>query len=149
MMKSLLAAVFVSMGLGACAATMTEVPVNGTDRDVARLAGLWEGQYEVNEVGRRGAITFELKLGYHVAEGKVMMADGDEVRPLKIKFVKVAESAVSGKIDPYTDPACKCVVETEFTGYLDGDQIAGTFNTRAIGGTDAQSGTWQVTRTDR
>ena len=36
-------------------------------------------------------------------------------------------------MDPYTDPACDCEVETTFVGRVAGDTIEGTFTTTPSG----------------
>src|SRR5262245_35307512 len=124
--------------LGACASTMSSVPVKGTDKDLSRLTGQWEGTYESTASGREGTIAFSLAVGRHTAEGKVTMtvAAGD-VRPLQIEFLAIDEAgSVNGKLEPYVDPACNCNVETEFTGELRGGMIDGTFVTHRAGESD-------------
>lgn len=138
----------------ACGASSASVPVKGAETDVAMLAGKWEGSYEGTDSGRRGSIHFDLTLGHHTAEGHVLMGAGAGAGaggaatpvPLQIKFVAVAGGGVSGKIAPYTDPGCSCTVETEFTGRVDGESMAGTFVTTGASLPAPQSGTWTAQR---
>ena len=65
---------------------------------------------------------------------------------LRIAFVRVAGGAVTGTLDPYTDPDCQCTVQTTFTGTLRGNSIEGTFVTRGSQLPSEQRGRWRVTR---
>ncbi len=127
--------------LAACGGAQ-QVEVKGGEGDLAQLAGHWEGSYSGTESGRSGPVTFDLELGRHTADGTVLM--GGET-PLKIQFVEVEAGGLSGKIEPYTDPACSCEVTTEFVGSLNGDAITGQFTT-TIAGMDPQHGEWSVVR---
>ncbi len=127
--------------LAACGGAQ-QVEVKGGDSDLAALAGHWEGNYSGNESGRSGPVTFDLELGRHTANGTVLM--GGET-PLSIQFVAVEGGTLSGKIEPYTDPACACEVTTEFVGTQTGDAITGSFTTK-IAGMDDQHGEWSVVR---
>src|SRR5687767_2694703 len=99
---------FAFLLLAACgASSASSVPVKGKEADIALLAGKWSGDYEGVDSGRRGSVTFDLSLGYHTAEGQVIMQPGGV--PLQIKFVTIGEGKISGKIAPYTDPACNCL----------------------------------------
>lgn len=128
--------------LAACGAGHKDVAMQGTDLDLARVAGDWQGEYKGNESGRTGPVSFSLQVGSHTAEGQVMLGE----TPLKIEFVKVKRSEVKGSIAPYMDPMCSCEVETSFLGTLGGDEIAGTFETRVSKTGQVQSGTWSVQR---
>ena len=129
--------------VAACGASQKEVAVQGTDLDLARVAGNWVGEYQGNESGRTGPVSFTLEMGKHTAEGEVMMGGAT---PLKIAFVKVKEDEVKGTIAPYTDPACSCEVETTFMGMVGNDAINGTFETKVSKTGQTQGGTWAVTR---
>ena len=129
--------------LGACAASPKEVTVRGTDLDLARIAGDWDGEYKGTESGRTGPVSFSLQVGSHTAEGQVVM---NGATPLKIEFVKIKQDQVKGTIAPYVDPACKCQVETTFVGDLSENVIVGSFESK-LGTTGmTQSGTWTVSR---
>ena len=66
--------------------------------------------------------------------------------PLKIEFIAVKGGQVKGTIAPYTDPNCKCQVETSFLGNVAGNTISGMFETK-IGATgQIQTGKWNVKR---
>jgi hypothetical protein len=127
----------------ACGGSQKEVAVQGSDLDLARIAGDWQGEYKGNESGRTGPVTFSLQVGSHTAEGQVVMGGAT---PLKIEFIKVKEGEVRGTIAPYTDPNCTCQVETTFDGTLGKDVINGTFETKLSTTGQVQSGTWQVAR---
>ena len=139
-MKSLMFAFAVLVG---CGGSQKEVAVQGSDLDLARVAGDWEGEYKGTESGRTGPVTFSLQVGSHTAEGQVVM---NGATPLKIEFVKVNKGEVKGTIAPYTDPACSCEVETTFMGTLGQDAINGTFETKVSANNTTQTGTWAVTR---
>lgn len=129
--------------VAACGASQKDVSVQGTDLDLARVAGEWEGTYEGKDSGRSGPVTFSLRIGSHVAEGQVVM---NGATPLKIEFVKIKADEVKGTIAPYTDPACSCQVETTFNGSVGDDTINGTFETKLGTTGQTQSGTWNVVR---
>ncbi len=127
----------------ACGGGQKEVAVEGSDLDLARIAGDWEGEYKGTESGRTGPVKFSLQVGSHTAEGQVFMGGAT---PLKIEFVNVKKGEVKGTIAPYTDPACSCEVQTTFTGTLSTDAINGMFETKVSATGQIQSGTWSVTR---
>lgn len=127
----------------ACGASQKEVAVQGSDLDLARVAGDWEGEYKGTDSGRTGPVSFSLQVGSHTAEGQVMMGGAT---PLKIEFVKVKQGEVKGTIAPYTDPGCSCEVQTTFMGTLGDDAINGTFETKVSTSGQIQTGTWSVMR---
>jgi hypothetical protein len=147
----------------ACASTPEIVPLVGSAGDVSSLVGEWSGEYEGGSSGRSGNIVFVLRSAADTAHGDVMMiprASGEQMsaegrraplslrsgQVLRIAFVRVANGAVSGTLDPYTDPDCKCTVQTTFTGTLRGNTIEGTFVTRGSQLPSEQTGRWRVTR---
>ena len=148
----------------ACAPGLPEtVPVVGNLGDVSSLVGEWAGEYDGGASGRSGSILFVLRSTADTARGDVIMiprtaADQPSVESqraqlalrssqvLRIAFVRVADSTVTGTLDPYTDPNCKCTVQTTFTGTLRGNTIEGTFVTRGSQLPSEQTGRWRVTR---
>ena len=66
--------------LVACAGSQKEVTMQGSDLDIARVAGEWQGEYKGEDSGRSGPVSFSLEVGSHIAEGTVMMGP----KPLKI-----------------------------------------------------------------
>jgi hypothetical protein len=117
--------------------------MRGSELDLARVAGDWQGEYQGTESGRSGPVSFSLQVGSHTAEGQVMMGGAT---PLKIEFVKVKQNEIKGTIAPYTDPTCTCEVETAFLGTLGDNAINGTFETKVSATGQIQGGTWAVTR---
>ena len=148
----------------ACAPTLPEtVPLVGSAGDVSSLVGEWSGEYDGGASGRSGSIVFVLRSAADTARGDVMMiprASGEASttdsrraplalrsgQVLRIAFVRIANGAVTGTLDPYTDPDCKCTVQTTFTGTLKGDTIEGTFVTRGSQLPAEQTGRWRVTK---
>jgi len=129
--------------LVACGGGQKDVAMKGSDLDLARVAGDWEGEYKGNESGRTGPVSFSLQVGSHTAEGQVVMSGAT---PLKIEFVGVKQNDVRGTIAPYMDPNCSCQVETTFLGTLANDTISGTFETKVSKTGQVQTGTWSVSR---
>jgi len=140
-----LALLSLSLPLG-CGGGQKDVTVKGSDNELARLAGDWQGDYKGNESGRAGPVTFSLQVGQHTAEGEVVMGG---TTPLKIEFVQVKGGQLRGTIAPYTDPGCSCQVETSFLGTLSADTISGTFETKVSATGQVQTGSWSVTRRAR
>lgn len=145
----------------ACASTPEPVPLVGNAQDVSALVGEWSGEYDGGPAGRSGSILFVLRGAADTARGDVMMIPRGSGEPptvqgrrgplelrsgqvLRIAFVRIAGGDVTGTLDPYSDPDCKCTVQTTFTGALRDNTIEGTFVTRGAG--REQSGRWKVTR---
>lgn len=145
--------------LAACAGPGTPIPVRG---DVEPLVGQWQGEYSSPATGRVGSIVFTLRAGTDTARGDILMVpanmeapvaiprDADPTRRppqlLHVSFVRCEGSAVSGWIDPYTDPDTGERVLTTFDGFLAGETITGTFVSYAELSNRRTTGTWTVTR---
>lgn len=135
------------------------VAVGGGKSDVSALSGTWTGEYSSEATGRSGSITFEFKSG-KVGRGDVLMvpkgglapapagADPTKTMPqvLMINFVNAEGGVVTGNMDPYTDPACSCEVQTTFVGTITGDTIEGTFTTTPNGPAPITTGRWKMTK---
>lgn len=150
--------------LAACStAPQTPVPLVGSARDVAALAGVWEGGYSSGETGRGGSISFTLTANGDSAFGDVVMIPRGFGRPLQpvdrpagapapraavltINFVRVTGARVVGTLAAYADPETGARLFTAFDGEVRGDVIEGTYTTHAAGATDEQTGQWKVTR---
>jgi len=154
--------------LTACTAPpQATVPLVGPTRDVAALAGHWDGGYSSAQTGRSGSISFTLVSASDSAFGDVVMIPRGFGRPLQawtgatpstpgveparatvltISFVRVTEGRVSGTLRPYADPETGVQLFTTFDGRLEGEVIAGTFTTRRAGAPDSITGEWKVTR---
>src|SRR5438309_9744469 len=153
--------------VAACpAAHQPPVPLAGTTRDVATLAGQWEGSYSSAATGRSGSISYTLSAGTDSAFCDVIMIPrgwgrplqawngqapaGAEAQPraavLTINFVRVAGGRVTGRLAPYADPESGAPLATTFEGELSGDVIEGTYTTLGAGSGVAQRGQWKVTR---
>ena len=129
--------------LAACGGGQKEVAVKGSENELVKLVGTWEGDYHGVESGRSGPVSFALQLGQHSAEGEVRMGG---TTPLKIEFVQIKAGQVRGTIAPYTDPACSCQVETTFLGTRTSESISGMFETKVGATGQIQTGQWRVTR---
>lgn len=151
--------------LAACQGPRPPVPVLG---DVAALTGRWEGTYGSRESGRTGSILFTLDAGTDTAHGDVLMVPGawdlpPQPRPgdpdamdwrrdrppqaLPIAFVRAADGLVEGRLAPYRDPDCGCLLTTHFSGRLiTVNTFEGTFT--SIHGETGHMvrGWWRVTK---
>src|SRR5438094_722114 len=123
-------------GLPTCTPTPPPpVPLAGTARDVAALAGRWEGSYSSAVTGRSGSISFTLSATGDSAFGDVIMIPHGLGRPLQaldrqgptgaagtqpqsavltISFVRVAGGRVTGRLAPYADPETGAQLSTTF-----------------------------------
>lgn len=151
------------IALAACRATRMPVQLQGDLLGMGNFAGEWSGEYWGAGNGRSGTITFSLGSAPDSAFGEVTMVDpsgrtpraadpSDQhrlhvraVQSLAIAFVRVSEGKVIGKMEPYVAPDCDCVVNTSFTGAVQGDSISGTFLTRTPQG-EVDQGRWRVVR---
>ncbi len=129
---------------------------------MSALVGEWSGIYVSRASGRSGSIVFTLTAGADTARGDVVMipAGSDEAmeyapqareanpvpQVLTIEFVRAESNTVSGRLAPYRDPVCGCVLATTFQGALEGGKIEGTFNTYHSVSGERQTGTWEVWR---
>ena len=68
---------------------------------------------------------------------------------LSIRFVAAERGEVSGALDPYFDPDCRCKALTRFRGRQRGDVIEGTYTLYAEGSPVPVHGTWTVRRKRR
>jgi hypothetical protein len=169
-MKSLKTLLLLGVALvaTACAWRRTPVRVVSENGSTAALVGEWSGEYRSDENGRSGSIVFQLASERDTAYGDVVMVPrmrvvqapsvtraeipGERVavlsEPLRIRFVRIADDKVSGRLAPYTDPDYNCSVTTVFEGKFTNDNtIEGTYITHGSELPDrGMSGKWKVTR---
>jgi hypothetical protein len=158
-------AVALPILLAGCAGSQAPVPLVGTARDIAALAGEWAGDYSSVESARSGSVSFTLRATGDSAFGDVVMipagwgrplapwrgqttapqADRAQPEVLTINFVRVQAGQVSGTLAAYADPQTGERLLTTFTGVLAGNTITGTYTTRLPSG-DTQTGRWTVQR---
>ena len=149
----------------ACQGAQPPVPVSG---DIMMLAGQWQGEYGSRESGRSGSIAFTLAAGADTAHGDVVMVPrawevpavqrpgdpdvppqrlGQAPQAIAIAFVRATDRMVEGRLAPYRDPDCGCLLTTVFRGrQLDANSIEGTFvSLHQEMGTETR-GWWRATR---
>lgn len=155
----------LTLGLGACATAPAPVPVVGDTADLGKLSGEWGGEYQGETSGRSGSIVFKLAAGADTAFGDVVMISHERrasrlpvqdpsaglpvartPEVLSIAFVRAADGGLSGRLAPYRDPDCDCMLITRFEGRFRGDVIEGTFTSTPADGGAMQTGTWKVKR---
>src|SRR6185436_13740770 len=167
MRKALIVTLVVPLAflLFSCASSEpAPVQVIGAPQDLVALTGEWVGTYESGATSRSGSITFHFAANPESAHGDVLMVPKQELlydngfhQPphgmlssasvLTIEFVRVAGGEISGKIAPYPDPESPdAMIETHFTGRVNGEWIEGTFVTYADRGVSPRRGTWRVHR---
>jgi hypothetical protein len=80
--------------------------------------------------------------------GGTTISTAAQRQSLTINFVRKQGGTLLGTLDPYTDPDCRCTVNTNFQGaFTDARTIEGTFTTtNPQGATPPTAGTWKVTR---
>jgi hypothetical protein len=131
-----------------CAGALTTVPVKGKDADVFAMRGQWEGEYSSVDTGRKGTIRFSLRPGRKTADGEVdmLLPGSPEPRMLRIAVMRIQGDEVHGKLERYTDPSCKCDVDTDFIGTMSDEAIDGTFIMRPVGTDKQLGGVWHAER---
>ncbi len=149
--------VFLASGPG-CSSNPQPISVVGERDDINLLVGTWRGHYEADDNSRSGVIEFQLARDSDTASGSVIMYAGDDRAPtaspegasmshrLAIRFIQLGKGFVSGRLDPYEDPDCRCVIETLFEGRLTGDVIEGGYSSRGVYEPFTRTGKWKVTR---
>jgi len=152
----------------ACASASPPVPVSGEAAAITSLAGRWAGQYRSPSTGRYGSIAFELQAGSDTARGEVQMVPVGADQPLHpferdggvegradatltprfldIRFVTVGAGDLRGCLEPYRDPITGHPLLTTFRGRIEGDSIAGTFQSVDERTGARSAGSWWVTR---
>jgi hypothetical protein len=165
-MRAVAVAVVLALApITGCATTPAPVPVVGDVAGLGALTGEWGGEYQGETSGRSGSIIFQLAAGADTAYGDVVMIPRERrdsrlpvqdpsaglpiprtPQVLSIAFVRAADGGLSGRLAPYRDPDCDCVLITRFAGRIRGDVIEGTFTSTPEGDGAPQQGTWKVTR---
>jgi hypothetical protein len=165
-MKKLWPAIVAALMLaaGACSLAPAPVPVLGAPADLRHLAGDWGGDYQGSATGRSGSIVFHLTASSDTASGDVVMIPRQARGPgagqapamgipvprtgevLSIAFVRASGDTVSGRLRPYHDPECDCMLNTTFEGRIHGDVIEGRYTSMRAEGGPTQTGTWKVKR---
>ena len=157
--------VAIALIMAGCSTAPAPVPVVGTPTDLGRLTGEWGGEYQGQTSGRSGSIVFKLAAGADTAFGDVVMIPRERresrlpvqdpsaglptsraLEVLSIAFVRAADGGLSGRLIPYRDPECDCLLITRFQGRIRGDVIEGTFTSTPAEGGATQTGTWKVKR---
>jgi hypothetical protein len=154
----------------ACTPKAPAIEVMSGDFDLNPLVGEWRGTYSSAETARSGTIAFTLRAGETAAFGRVIMmphsADSlamaraaaiagntstADRQALTIKFVRKEGGKLLGTLDAYTDPDCRCTVNTSFQGaFTDAKTIEGTFTTvGVVPGRAPTGGSWKVERLKR
>jgi len=145
----------------ACSSSPKPISMMGSDEDISRMVGSWMGTYEAEDGIRSGTIQFELERDADTASGRVVMyfgafnptlpADQQEVQSLRlaISFIQLGDGFVSGRLSPYLDPTCECMIETLFQGKLTKDVIEGTFSSHGTNERLLRTGKWKVTRASK
>jgi hypothetical protein len=152
-----------AVAVASCRYQPSRVSLQGSPPEITALAGEWNGEYSGAQSGRSGSITLRITAGGDTAYGDVVMVANTGQRPvaahdpkehltharsaevLHVAFVRVAEGRVTGMLEPYIAPDCRCQVTTSFTGTVQGNVVEGTFVTRGPAGLE-QVGRWKVTR---
>jgi len=158
-MKRLTVTLLVVAAALACSSNRSAISVIGKESELFDLAGEWRGTYESEESDRHGTIEFSLAQDSEIAVGGVVMFSGDESgrqsrtgdermpQRLSIRFVQLGKGWVSGRLDPYEDPDCKCLIETLFQGKLEGDTVSGSYTAYGVHESFVRHGKWRIQRT--
>lgn len=161
-------ALLLAASTAACAYLPPAIPLDGSADQRAALVGEWSGTYAYEQhQWRSGSIAFVLREAGDTARGDVLMMVPSEPDPsasgavsqwvqvqpanpmgqiLTIAFVRAGAGTVVGELDPYVDPACRCVLVARFQGRVEGDSISGSFTARRSDTGEARSGRWKATR---
>jgi len=149
-----------------CATAPPAIPVGGNVASISALAGDWSGEYSSQATQRYGSIRFTLAVNSDTAFGEVTMqarrtdargasvsdvssktvAPPPPLQVLHIAFVRAMGDSVTGVLDPYEDPECKCTLVTRFAGRLHGDRIAGRYTSMNSETGGVTLGEWNVLR---
>jgi len=164
-MKGLGIVVALTLAIPGCSSSPAPVPMAGAPADIGQMAGEWGGEYQGENTSRSGSIVFQLSAGTDTAYGDVVMFSHErQASPaasqgpmaglpiarapdvLTIAFVRADSGGLEGRLAPYRDPDCDCILDTRFEGQIHGDVIEGTYTSRPRDGGTIQNGTWKVKR---
>ena len=166
-LRSLPPLLFLALLGTGCAIQQGAVPLEGAPDEVRALQGTWEGEYVNPDGGVLASISFRLDTDAEAATGDVLVLRrwnpdalhagtgvGSLQGPpapllLQIEFVRCQAGTVRGRLEPYRDPGCDCMVYTEFQGVVEEDRIQGRFRmwpSDGNRGTPLQEGSWQMIR---
>ncbi len=150
-----------------CAYNPPPAPISGDAETIGFLAGEWSGTYESRDTGRNGSIYFRLSAGADTAQGEVLMAPSydayarvEDLRPgdpdplpaikappvVTIRFVRAGGEWIYGELDEYRDPVTGALLQTTFSGRIDGERIHGQFESAPVGTAVVSLGTWSADR---
>jgi hypothetical protein len=138
------------------------VAIEGTSRDIRRIAGTWQGAFENPRVNRTGTLVFLLPVDRDTAQASVTFAGpavpfscADFTHPeqppprpvvLRIGRLAIADGSVAGWLEPYQDSERACSVDTWFQGRLRGDTLRGTFFSHPTATDTVLAGSWWAAR---
>jgi hypothetical protein len=142
-----LAAFVASLSLVGCAAGAQTVQLSGNDKELFPLSGEWKGDYHGTIDARTGEIRFNMPMGWHSADGSVVIEPSKIAVP--IVAVAVRKNEVEGQLADYQDPSCECAVSARFHGELAGEVITGAFEVTEKASGKVNSGTWEIRRVVR
>ena len=147
------------------AATMPDVPVSGSARDLRWLAGDWAGEFVSSRHDREGRVALTLQGARDTAQGRVVFsgpapppgctdpvsaATGSHAEgTIQLSFarIEVTGRSVAGWMRPYRDPELGCLMDAWFEGEVRGDTIAGMYFVHpADSAAPVRLGTWWVAR---
>ena len=160
-MKRMTLSALIAAALLACSSNPKPISMMGAPEDLTLMVGSWIGTYDADDGTRSGTIQFELDRDADTASGRVVMYFGvvDPASPpeqqgiqslrLAISFIQLGGGFVSGRLTPYQDPSCQCLIETLFQGKLEGDVIEGTFSSHGVSEHLLRSGKWMVHRASK
>jgi hypothetical protein len=158
--------VAIALAATACAARLPPISLDGTQTDLAQLAGNWAGEYVGDSAfDPGGSILFSLQAGDERAYGDVLMTrrganhayeryDPEhpagrslgQAQSLSISIVRTKDGQVSGELEPYWDFDRERQAYTVFHGSVRGNVIEGTYETRFRGALIRRTGKWRVVR---
>lgn len=150
--------------LSACASVQTQVTVEGSADDRARLAGHWEGEFESGDSPRNGIMDFDLAADSDVADAVVVLTPhepppppegedrierrGPRPGPLVLEFtwIRIRGDELQAELRPYDDPFGGGEVVMSLRGEIRGDVIEGTWSAVRNGPAPRATGRWTLRR---
>jgi hypothetical protein len=165
-MRGIIAAAAVLVSLACASLPPFRTAVLGEHGDVRALVGEWYGTY-AGPAGRSGGISFTLRASDSSATGEAVMSPDPSHGPgwpasatapserlertlrtprLEVTFVRVFGGRMVGRLEPYEDPECRCIVTTVFEGVRRGRVVEGEYRTQGADLGAPRVGRWRVER---
>ncbi len=112
---------------------LASVPLRGSEAEVVNVAGQWRGAFIHAEKRMQAIIDMRFHVGLHTAGARVrLLGASPDGRPveLKVEYLRLIDEKLVGRLAPYRDPQCDCMLKTEFDADVSDGVMVGNYTMR-------------------